>query len=67
MPKKSSATVYVGAERFQKIARRAREISYLTDSTITTGSLVNYIIDEYQEQAHIALLKTINDDMKRKK
>lgn len=59
-PASTTSVIYIGSPRYQLLAQDAREISYLTESNIKTTTFLNYLIDEYREEAKASLLNKAN-------
>ncbi|EJZ3360226.1 hypothetical protein OH846_004503 [Salmonella enterica] len=60
VPKKSStAVIYIGQKRYQELAKQAREISYLSESNIRPSTFLQFLIDEFGEQARNRMLKRL--------
>ncbi|EIY6234433.1 hypothetical protein N7G03_004530 [Salmonella enterica] len=57
--KSSTAVIYIGQKRYQELAKQAREISYLSESNIRPSTFLQFLIDEFGEQAHNRMLKRL--------
>ncbi|KFW98780.1 hypothetical protein VSX61_20855 [Brenneria populi subsp. brevivirga] len=57
--KSTTAVIYIGKNRYQELAKHAREISYLSDSNIRPSTFLHYLIDQFSDQAHTELLKQL--------
>jgi hypothetical protein len=57
MPKKklgeptSTSVIYIGQQRYQLLAKHAREISYLSNTNIKITTFLHYLIDEFTKKA----------------
>lgn len=65
MPKKklgvptSTAVIYIGQQRYQLLAKHAREISYLSNANIKPSTFLHYLIDEFTKKGHASLLNQL--------
>ncbi|ENP7393677.1 hypothetical protein ACEC56_004918 [Salmonella enterica] len=57
--KSSTAVIYIGQKRYQELAKQAREISYLSESNIRPSTFLQFLIDEFGEQARNRMLKKL--------
>ncbi|EAM4564565.1 hypothetical protein EFY76_25145, partial [Salmonella enterica] len=57
--KSSTAVIYIGQKRYQELAKQAREISYLSESNIRPSTFLQFLIDEFGEQARNRMLKRL--------
>lgn len=57
--KSSTAVIYIGQKRYQELAKQAREISYLSESTIRPSTFLQFLMDEFGEQARTELLRQL--------
>ena len=62
MPKKklgeptSTAVIYIGQQRYQLLAKHAREISYLSNTHITPSTFLPCLLDGFTTKGHASLL-----------
>ena len=57
--KSSTAVIYIGQKRYQELAKQAREISYLSESNIRPSAFLQFLMDEFGEQARTELLRQL--------
>ena len=57
--KSSTAVIYIGQKRYQELAKQAREISYLSESNIRPITFLQFLMDEFGEQARTELLRQL--------
>ncbi|ENU8217347.1 hypothetical protein ACE2MW_004687 [Salmonella enterica] len=57
--KSSTAVIYIGQKRYQELAKQAREISYLSESNIRASTFLQFLMDEFGDQARTELLRQI--------
>ncbi|HIB1616949.1 TPA: hypothetical protein ACWV7H_004657 [Salmonella enterica subsp. enterica serovar Muenchen] len=55
----STAVIYIGQKRYRELAKQAREISYLSESNIRPSTFLQFLIDEFGEQARNRMLKRL--------
>ncbi|EIN0583681.1 hypothetical protein LOC92_004505 [Salmonella enterica subsp. enterica serovar Newport] len=60
--KSSTAVIYIGRKRYQELAKHAREISYLSESNIRPSTFLQFLLDEFGDQAHTELLRQLLAD-----
>ena len=58
----SSAVVYIGNNRWLAACQQARDISYHAKSNIKPSSFVQYVLDNFSDQARAALLMELRDE-----
>lgn len=54
--KPSAPLVYIGTQRRCRLERLAVEISFTSGGTVSPAALVQFLIDEYSDQARAAML-----------
>lgn len=57
--KSSTAVIYIGQKRYQELAKQSREISYLSESNIRPSTFLQFLMDEFGEQARTELLRQL--------
>lgn len=57
--KSSTAVIYIGQKRYQELAKQAREIGYLSESNIRPSTFLQFLMDEFGEQARTELLRQL--------
>lgn len=57
--KSSTAVIYIGQKRYQELAKQAREIIYLSESNIRPSTFLQFLMDEFGEQARTELLRQL--------
>ena len=57
--KSSTAVIYIGQKRYQELAKQVREISYLSESNIRPSTFLQFLMDEFGEQARTELLRQL--------
>ena len=57
--KSSTAVIYIGKGRYQDLAKHAREISYLSEANIRPSTFLQFLMDEFGEQARTELLRQL--------
>lgn len=57
--KSSTSVIYIGRERYQELAKHAREISYLSETDIRPSTFLQFLLDEFGDQAHTELLRRL--------
>ena len=57
--KSSTAVIYIGQKRYQELAKQACEISYLSESNIRPSTFLQFLMDEFGEQARTELLRQL--------
>ncbi|EAM8445100.1 hypothetical protein AKL66_23125 [Salmonella enterica] len=57
--KSSTAVIYIGQKRYQELAKQAREIRYLSESNIRPSTFLQFLMDEFGEQARTELLRQL--------
>lgn len=61
VPGKSiAAVIYIGQKRYQELEKQAREISYLSESNIRPSTFLQFLMDEFGEQARTELLRQLH-------
>lgn len=62
--KSSTAVIYIGQKRYQELAKQAREISYLSESNIRASTFLQFLMDNFSEQARTELLRQLLTEKK---
>lgn len=62
--KSSTAVIYIGQKRYQELAKQAREISYLSESNIRASTFLQFLMDNFSEQARTELLRKLLTEKK---
>jgi ABC-type sulfate transport system substrate-binding protein len=52
--------IYIGNERYQFLAAQAREISYMSSTDIKATTFIQYLVDEFSEEARKRLLNDLS-------
>lgn len=55
----STAVIYIGPQRYQLLAKHAREISYLLNANIKPSAFIHYLIDEFVEKGRNSLIEQL--------
>lgn len=63
----STRVMYVGIPRYQALCRHAREISMLAESNIKPSQFLQFMIDEFSDQARAAMLMLLRGETPEKK
>lgn len=60
--KSSTAVIYIGSERYQSLAKHAREISFIANTNITPSAFLHYLIEKYSADGYSSLLNHLSND-----
>jgi hypothetical protein len=58
----TSAIVFIGKERWQSACKHARDISFHAQSNVKPSSFVQYVLDNFSDQARAALLMELRNE-----
>ncbi|RAH26335.1 hypothetical protein [Pantoea agglomerans] len=58
----TSAVVYIGNYRWLSACQHARDISYHAKTNIKPSSFVQYVLDNFSDQARAALLMELRNE-----